>query len=96
MVKVGRVGKGSGMCVRVDRKTVLGNPYPMRNESQRDRVCEQFATHFDAKVKQEGAFREEVIRIYRLAKEQDVTLQCWCAPKRCHADHIAQFINSYL
>lgn len=37
--------------VRVDRKSVLGNPYKMENESQRDKVCDLYETYFNALVK---------------------------------------------
>ena len=32
--------------VRVDRASVLGNPFYMQNESQRDTVCNQYEFYF--------------------------------------------------
>lgn len=98
------------VLIKVDRSSVLGNPFKMKfptpamvvrnpnyNKDERNRVCDEYAEYFNRKVKEEGSFRNEVIRIYRLAKSgQNIALGCWCAPKRCHAMHIKQFLDAYL
>lgn len=33
--------------VRVDKWSILGNPYKMRTESERDLVCDQYETYFN-------------------------------------------------
>ena len=35
--------------VRVDRSHILGNPFKMEHESQRDKVCDQYERKFHAK-----------------------------------------------
>ena len=85
--------------VRVDRSSVLGNVYKMKDnsEEERDRVCDLYEVYFNKKVKEIGEFRNEVIRIYRMVRDgKDVALGCWCAPKRCHAEYIKEFIESYV
>lgn len=85
------------VLVRVDRSSVLGNPYKMRSENERDRVCDEYKCYFMSKVKEKGEFRNEVIRIYRMVRDgKNVALGCWCFPKRCHALVIKEFIESYL
>lgn len=86
------------ILIRVDRSSVVGNPFRMNCEAERNRVCDEYEKYFNAKVKVKGsAFRKEIIRIYSLvAKGYDVALGCWCAPKRCHADYIKKFIESYI
>ena len=37
----------TSLDVRVDRKSILGNPYKMRTESDRDLVCDQYQTYFN-------------------------------------------------
>lgn len=37
--------------------------------------------------------KEELNRIYLLAKNQDVYLECFCKPKSCHGDIIAEVVN---
>jgi hypothetical protein len=78
------------------RGSPLGNPYRMNSEAQRDQVCEQYETYFKENVKVPGPLRDEVIRIYRLAQNQDIALECFCAPKRCHCDTIKAFIEENL
>ena len=87
-----------GILVKVDRSSVLGNPYPMYSEEQRDTVCEKYEIYFQNQVstKKNNAFMNELRRIWKLAKNGDVTLACWCYPKRCHAETIKKFIESYL
>ena len=93
--------------VRVDRTSVLGNPFHMASENDRDRVCNNYMKYFydmfrrgkksdtsDIKAK---AFVQELRRLYRLAKTHGkLELFCWCAPKRCHAKTIQLFLESYL
>ena len=87
-----------GIVIRVDRKSVLGNPFYMHDESERDKVCDEYQTYFDKKVneKTDENFMNELRRIYKLAKHNKVYLACWCAPKRCHAETIKAFIEQYL
>lgn len=88
--------KDNEVLIKVDRSTPVGNPFYMRNESMRDEVCYKYEPYFYKKVKDAGEFRDYVAYIYRTALKHDVALGCWCAPKRCHADTIAAFINQFL
>lgn len=81
----------------VGRPSPLGNPFYMANESMRDEVCDKYQEWFDRKVEQEDpAVIDELRRIYALHKKGPVRLICYCAPKRCHADTIAQFLNQHI
>ena len=88
--------KDGEVLIKVDRSTPVGNPFYMHNEGMRDEVCDKYKVYFYKRVKEAGAFRDYVAHIYRTALKQDVALGCWCAPKRCHADTIAAFINQFL
>lgn len=97
------------VLVRVDRQSILGNPFRMKFPTpaqskhpefminERNRVCDAYESYFNEQVAKDGAFRNEVLRIYRLVKSgKDVALGCWCAPKRCHAEYIKAFIEKQL
>lgn len=88
--------KDGEVLIKVDRSTPVGNVFYMRNEGMRDEVCDKYEAYFYKKVKEAGAFRDYIAHIYRTALKHDVALGCWCAPKRCHADTIAAFINKFL
>lgn len=83
--------------IRVDRKSVLGNPYYMKDESLRDEVCKKYEIYFKDKIKNDEVFRKEVwrlINVYR--KYGKMRLFCWCAPKRCHSETIKKFIEDFI
>ena len=99
-IRVGRVNKDvrGFINIKIDRTTVLGNPFIVRKEVLRDYVCEQHAKDFDIKVRmKDHEVRKEIIRIFKIVKNGGkVNLQCWCAPKRCHGNHIREFLLEQL
>ena len=76
--------------VRVDRQSALGNPFPLKDEAYRDIICDAYRAHLVHKIKAKNRpIIAELKRIYNLViAGHDVQLNCWCAPKRCHADFI--------
>lgn len=96
-IKIGniRTFKPDGsIAIRVDRGTPLGNPFYMCNESVRDYVCDRYEEYFNAP--HPIIFNDELNRIVDLAKINDITLLCWCYPKRCHAETIKRYIENRL
>lgn len=98
------------VLVKIDRTSILGNPYYLKNTnsiSERELVCDMYEyDHFNkilgtstslGKVDiDEKAFRDELNRIYLLAKNGNVAIGCWCHPKRCHGDTIKKAIEKFL
>ena len=84
--------------VRVDRSSVLGNPFYMASEAQRNEVCDKYDAYFKEKVASgDEAFMNELRRLYKIAKRfGKLELYCWCFPKRCHAETIKKFLLKYL
>ena len=83
--------------VRVDRSSVLGNPFYMANESERDEVCDKYELYFAEKLKTDKAFVNELRRLYKIHQQYGrLELFCWCAPKRCHAETIKRFLEKYI
>lgn len=96
-IKVGRVKNPSTtfLNMRVDRESVLGNPFVMGDESNRDHVCDQYQVHLLEKIRaNDKAIVGRLTDIYDLVMAgHDVQLNCWCAPKRCHADLIKRTVE---
>lgn len=85
----GRSGKG--------KEGVLGNPFNMSNESQRNIVCDQFEMYFKESMSYEhSALRNRINELIEIAKIQDIELACFCAPKRCHTETIKAYIEQQL
>lgn len=105
MIYIGNLHKGQeatlrhGVVVRCDRgHSVLCNPFRVTSEDKRNESCDRFQAYFDRKVqvKTDASFMNSLRQIYQLALQQDVTLACWCYPKRCHTQTIKAFLEQYL
>jgi hypothetical protein len=87
--------------VKVDRSSVLGNPFSMNHdERKRDTVCDLYQTYFDEtlrlcpiEIQDCAKFTVELARLLNLYRVHGcLNLFCWCAPKRCHAETIRDYI----
>lgn len=68
-----------GLAVRIDRKSIWGNPFLVGDDGTRDDVCDLYAAnYFPLKPR----LRSTVHTLRGKA------LGCWCAPDRCHGDHL--------
>lgn len=65
----------------------FGNPIPLKNETQREIVLEQYREYFNEQLEHDVAFRTEIMKL------KDKILVCFCKPKLCHGDVIAEFLN---
>ena len=97
MITIGKIYsplKGA-VNIRVDRKSVLGNPFYLNNEGQRDHVCDSYKHWLDNQIADKNI--EVISMLYNIAElvrnNEHVHLQCWCAPKRCHAESIMHVIK---
>lgn len=82
----------------VGRPSPLGNPFYMKDESQRDAVCDAYAKwlYEEVHVKRNPVLHAELSRLRRLMHERGtLILGCYCSPKRCHADTIKAYLESY-
>lgn len=98
-IKIGNIRthkKDDSIEIKIDRSSVLGNPFCMLYENERDLVCDKYQEYFDKKVKEnkDVKFMDELHRIYELSLTSDITLLCWCFPKRCHGETIKRYIES--
>lgn len=76
--------------VRVDRGSALGNPFVMQSEADRNGVCDQYDCWLDAQLSAGSSdvcnALGELVRLY--SRGYALALECWCAPKRCHAESV--------
>ncbi len=71
--------------------TPLGNPFKMKNEKDRDRVCEEYEEYLYNKIykDKDAPMRKQVADVVVKAMNGDiVNLGCYCAPLRCHCESI--------
>jgi hypothetical protein len=82
------------ILIKVDRSTVVGNPFYMRTQtkSERDIVCDKYDVYFKEKMRNDPLFMAFVNHIVELGRTKDIALGCWCFPKRCHAETILEYI----
>jgi len=77
------------------RGSALGNPYHMIGEVMRDKVCDDYEKWFAVNLidKTHDRFHQQLTEIITLAKQGDVNLECYCAPKRCHCETIKNHVE---
>lgn len=80
--------------VTVARPSVFANPFELYSEKDRNKVCDAYEEYMRARFKLDDAFRKAVTKLAkRHAGGARLALQCWCAPKRCHADSLKKLIE---
>lgn len=92
--------------VYIGRGSILGNPFTSIKDRKtkasvvcdsREESVEKYKQHLiesiETKVK---PITDELNRIFKLAKEDDVNLVCYCSPKLCHGDVIKEILESKL
>lgn len=82
--------------VKVDRSSWFGNRFKMKNESERDKVCELYKEWFYDELT-DSAMQAELWLLQDIYfKYGKLNLFCWCYPKRCHADIIKDYLEKVL
>lgn len=83
--------------VRVDRTSVLGNPFFLtdkNSQSERNYICDCYDWYFRDKIKKDEKIQKEIERLKYIAiKYRKLELFCWCAPLRCHAETIKNYLE---
>ena len=96
------IKKGS-VIVNIMGPSILSNEWSHNPNSAakvfvdtREKAISEYKKYFLKKVKKKGKFRDEVIRIFKLAKEKNIYLMCCCKPMFCHGDIIKAFLLEML
>ena len=82
----------------IDRRSPVGNPFPLKKESRRQSVCEAYEEYFSLKIRYDSTefigYLECILKALQLYGK--VRLFCWCSPKQCHGETIKGWlINCY-
>jgi len=87
MIKVGHIKKDKGIRVDTWSGSPLGNPY---YKEPRETSIPKYRRWLWEKMQDPGSAQSEALQtLIRLYKQTgELTLLCWCAPKRCHAEVI--------
>jgi hypothetical protein len=78
-VYIGRVGKG--------QSGYFGNPFKVGRGEPRGTTIDKFRKYFLERVKNDTEFKGRVGELH------DKILVCFCSPRPCHGDVIAEFMN---
>lgn len=71
--------------VYIGRPSKWGNPFVIGKDGDRDEVCEKYREYILSRPHMVEAAKSEL---------KGMTLGCFCAPKRCHGDILAEIANS--
>jgi hypothetical protein len=95
MIKVGK--KWDKGAIYIGRGSPLGNPFVMSSEIERDHVCDLYEDWLKARIEErDPKVIDALNHIAIKSRKEDVTLGCFCAPKRCHGDTIKRVIEDKL
>jgi hypothetical protein len=95
-LKITVARKGQGITgIYVGRPTPLGNPFRLEREDQREEVVRKYATWLEAELnKGNQVVARALEELYqRLKRQGTINLICFCAPRRCHAEVIAEHLK---
>jgi Domain of unknown function (DUF4326) len=76
---IGRAGRGED--------GYFGNPFRMGNEISREDAVQKFQEYFTERIEKDSEFRRRVLAL------KGRRLGCFCKPKACHGDVIADWLN---
>lgn len=79
-VYVGRAGLGFD--------GTFGNPFRVGYDGSRTEVVDKFRKYFQKRMLGDIEYSKKIFAL------RGLRLGCWCAPKPCHADIIADWLNS--
>lgn len=78
----------------IDRRTPVGNPYPLKSESKREQVLNDYEDYFNKMIYYEDinfiGYLNQMLDLYKAYNK--VRLFCWCYPKKCHGETIKKWL----
>lgn len=88
------------------RGSILGNPYTHIKDKQtkalfivktRDEAIDCYESYFDRMYKGNAPFKYIIDEMYEKYKNgEDIYLECYCKPERCHCDVIKEKLEKRL
>jgi hypothetical protein len=75
--------------VYIGRGSVLGNPFIIGKDGNREEVIEKYRKYLWVEMVKRDTIWNELIRLYGIWKEKGhLSLGCYCFPKACHGQVI--------
>jgi len=74
-------------AIYVGRPGTFGNPFQIGRDGGREEVVRLYRKWFAKKVAEDARFRGAVEAL------RGKDLSCWCAPARCHAEVILEYLS---
>lgn len=86
--------------IYIGRGSPLGNPFRLKSaggEFERDESVAMYEEHLRRLVaERDPAVCAELNRLYRIARDGDLDLVCFCAPLACHGDVVKKILEEKL
>jgi hypothetical protein len=79
--------KRDNFDVYIGRPSMFGNPFYMQKESDREEVISKYKKYFETRIQRDAQFRTSVEAL------RGKKIACYCSPKKCHGDIIANYLN---
>jgi len=77
--------EAEGLYVRIDRRSVWGNPFEIPDDGERAEVVGKFAKFY-------LPYKDGLLA--RIPTLRGKVLGCWCHPEECHGHIIAEIVNA--
>ena len=74
--------------VYIGRPSVYGNPFVIGKDGDRDSVISKFRDYFANRIAKDYQFKSDVLKL------RGKRIACFCAPRACHGDVIAEYLNN--
>lgn len=85
--------KVDGEVINIMRPSILGNPFNMSSEDEREISVRKYYHYLREEFKKKEEVYQELIKIVeKLKSGKDIYLVCYCAPMLCHGDVIANAV----
>lgn len=78
----------------VGRPSVLGNPFAIEGHLTREDVIAMYQMWFYTQLAEREWKSPFIQALWNLRQIEKLELECYCAPKACHADLIKEFLES--
>ncbi len=93
MIRVENKRCYQGYGVYVGRPSLLGNPYVIGKDGDRDEVIRKYRVWLWRRIEERGDVYHYLCQLKETAEQDDLVLLCWCAPMPCHADQVKRAIE---
>jgi topoisomerase IA-like protein len=85
---------GFDLVVDITRAGVLGNPFVIGKDGDRNAVCDKHMEYLHNEYQKKGKIYRALLGIAEAYSfGLNIALVCYCAPKRCHGNNIAEAVE---